>query len=304
MLALYAAVYPALLASVGVLLASPRRLQLLTVFLTAGMTVSVVAGVVIVTSCIARAPSPHPARAGAGGRIVAVGVFALLLGLAIATHARQRAKDRRAAQASPWRGPAEPARRKSPGRSGCSAEARVPIVVLAAVILNLPGAVYLVALKDIAAARDSFAVEVLEVITFNLIMFALAEIPLIGLILAPERTDRLVHRALDFLGLHGSKIATGLCVIVGLHLIVRGAVPRLTRLRTFYGRAPGTPPPPAGGADPDATRALCPATASGRRARRPPRHPPERPRPSAAGSRRPSRGRLAALSARSRWTRV
>ena len=40
-LALYAAVYPALLAAVGVLLASPRRYQLLTAFLAAGMAMSI-----------------------------------------------------------------------------------------------------------------------------------------------------------------------------------------------------------------------------------------------------------------------
>ena len=43
-LALYAAVYPALLAAVAILLASPRRSRLLTAFLSAGLTVSVGAG--------------------------------------------------------------------------------------------------------------------------------------------------------------------------------------------------------------------------------------------------------------------
>jgi hypothetical protein len=224
-LALYAAVYPALLASVGVLLASPHRLQLLTVFLAAGITVSVVAGVVIVSLVHRSGAVSHSGSGWSWGTDVAVGVFALLLGLAIATHVPQRVKDRRAAgKRARGVAPLEPAQAKEPWPQRLLGRGSIPIVVLAAVILNLPGAVYLVALKDIAAARHSFAVEVLEVITFNLIMFALAEIPLIGLILAPERTERLVRRGLDFLGLHGSKLATALCVIVGLHLTIRGAL--------------------------------------------------------------------------------
>lgn len=224
-LALYAAVYPALLASVGVLLASPRRLQLLTAFLAAGMTVSAVTGVVIV-DLVHRSGAVK--RSGSGwswGTDVAVGVFALILALAIATHAPRRFKDRRAA-GKRARGvtPPERTEAKEPWTQRLLGRGSVPIVVLAAVLLNLPGAVYLVALKDIAAGRHSFGVEVLQVVTFNLIMFVLGEIPWLGLLLAPERTERLVERALDFLGLHGSKIATALCVIVGLHLIVRGAL--------------------------------------------------------------------------------
>jgi hypothetical protein len=65
---------------------------------------------------------------------------------------------------------------------------------------------------------------VVLVVAFNLIMFLLAEIPWVGLMVAPERTERLVRLAMEFLGLHGSKIATGLCLIVGIHLIVRGAL--------------------------------------------------------------------------------
>lgn len=97
-------------------------------------------------------------------------------------------------------------------------------MVIASVFLNLPGAVYLVALKDIAAGHHSAAADLLLVLSFNVIMFALAEIPWVGLMVAPERTERLVRRAMDFLGVHGTKLATGLCVVVGVHLIVRGVI--------------------------------------------------------------------------------
>ena len=41
---------------------------------------------------------------------------------------------------------------------------------------------------------------------------------------APERTERIVRRGMEFLGVHGNKIATALCVLVGIHLIIRAAI--------------------------------------------------------------------------------
>ena len=65
---------------------------------------------------------------------------------------------------------------------------------LAALAINLPGASYLVALKDIAAAQHSTAQDIVLVLAFNAIMFLLAEIPLVGLIVDPRRTGELVAR--------------------------------------------------------------------------------------------------------------
>jgi hypothetical protein len=33
-----------------------------------------------------------------------------------------------------------------------------------------------------------------------------------------------VKRAMEFLGVHGNKVATALCLLVGLHLIIRAAI--------------------------------------------------------------------------------
>jgi hypothetical protein len=215
-LALYAALYPALLAAVGMLLTSPRRKRLLSVFLFAGLAVSVGFGLGVVLLVHRSGAVSHRGSGWSWGTDLAVGALAWLLALALATHAWKRLRARR-------RRP-EPAEVRDPWTQRLLARGSVPIVVMASIVLNLPGAVYLVALKDIAAGRHSAAVDVVLVLSFNLIMFALAEIPWVGLMVAPEPTQRLVKRAMDFLGLHGTKIATGLCVIVGVHLIVRGAI--------------------------------------------------------------------------------
>lgn len=221
-LALYAAVYPALLAAVAILLASPRRTTLLTAFLLAGMIVSVGAGLGIVLLIDGSGAVAHTGSGWSWGTDLAVGVFALVLAAAFATHAPQRVRARRRSRRRT--DVADPAEERKPWSHRLLSRGSVPIVIVSAVLLNLPGAIYLVALKDIAAGHHSAAVDAVLVVAFNLIMFALAEIPLIGLLVAPEPTERLVKRATTFLGVHGNKIATGLCLVVGVHLIVRAAV--------------------------------------------------------------------------------
>jgi hypothetical protein len=62
------------------------------------------------------------------------------------------------------------------------------------------------------------------VVGFNLIMYALAAIPLTGLLIAPEKTTDLVKRANGWLSGHGREIAIGLCAILGVFLVVRGII--------------------------------------------------------------------------------
>ena len=93
---------------------------------------------------------------------------------------------------------------------------------LLGVALNLPGATYIVALKDIAAADLSTAKAVAEIVAFNLTMFAIAEIPLVSYTLNPERTREAVYSINDWLGGHSRQIAMALCLGVGAFLMTRG----------------------------------------------------------------------------------
>ena len=93
---------------------------------------------------------------------------------------------------------------------------------LAALVINVPGAAYLIALKDIAAGSYGTAEQVLLVLGFNLVMFVLAEVPLVGLWVAPERTNELVQRMNAWMTGHGREIAVGVCLFFGAFLIVRG----------------------------------------------------------------------------------
>jgi hypothetical protein len=90
--------------------------------------------------------------------------------------------------------------------------------------INLPGAADLVGLKDIATAHHSTGRDIALVVAFNLIMFMLAEIPLLGLIFAPEPTISRVERFNGWLSANGRSIAVVLCAVLGVFLIARAII--------------------------------------------------------------------------------
>ena len=93
---------------------------------------------------------------------------------------------------------------------------------VAALLINLPGAAYLIALKDIAAGHHAPAVDAFQIVLFNVIMFLLAEIPLVSLIVAPGRTDALIGRINDWLSSNSRRIAIAVSLVLGVFLLVRG----------------------------------------------------------------------------------
>jgi Sap-like sulfolipid-1-addressing protein len=217
-LAVDAAVYPTLLAAVVILLNQPRRVRLLSVYLAGGLTISVGVGLGLVLA-LKGSGAVHNSRSGLSwGTDLAVGGLALLLGVALATRADARWAERRRAGK-----PVDPeAERREPISQRILARGSAPIVFLAALAINLPGASYLVALKDIAAAHHSTGGEIALVLGFNAIMFLLAEIPLLGLIVDPKRTEEAVRRVDGWFSRNGRRIAIALCLILGAFLITRG----------------------------------------------------------------------------------
>jgi hypothetical protein len=217
-LALYAALYPTLLAAVLILLSQPRRLTLLATYLIGGLTISVGLGLAIV---LALGGAVHSSKSTLSrGADLAIGGLALLVAVALSVRADQRLGERRRAKRPP-----KPERAKrDPWSQRVLARGSVPIVFGAALAVNVPGAAYLVGLKDIAAGDHSVVAEIALIVTFNLIMFLLAEIPLVGLIFAPERTDRLVKSMDHWLSANGRRIAIVICAAFGAFLVVRGIV--------------------------------------------------------------------------------
>ena len=225
-LALDAALYPTLLAAVVILLAQPRPRTLLGAYLAGGLFISIAIGLLIVFALGASKAVKNEQSGLSWGADLAIGGLAMLAAVAIATRADQRMRELRKRRKAAKRGGAdEPAAEAhEPWSQRILARGSVPIVFVAALAINLPGAAYLVALKDIAAGQHATATEIILVLGFNLIMFTLAEIPLLGLLLAPERTEALVKRVNAWLSRHGRAIAIALCGVLGVFLIVRGII--------------------------------------------------------------------------------
>src|SRR3954451_5033533 len=219
LLALDAALYPTLLAAVVILLSQPRRQALLTAYLAGGLTISIGLGLGIIAALNGSNAVASSSSGPSWITDLSVGGLILLVAVALATRADERFKERR--RGRPPGRPADPDEvKKEPLAQRLVARGSVPIVFVAALAINLPGAAYIVGLKDIAAAHHSTGAAIALVVAFNLVMFLLAEIPLAGLLLAPEPTVRLVHRVNRWFSANGRTIAIVLCAVLGVFLVV------------------------------------------------------------------------------------
>jgi hypothetical protein len=85
-----------------------------------------------------------------------------------------------------------------------------------------PGIWYLDALKDIAKANDGTATKILWIFVFVVIMFALAELPLIGYAVDPDGTRARVQRFQGWLSAHGLIVARWVAALIGVYLTIKG----------------------------------------------------------------------------------
>lgn len=224
-LALEATLYPTLLAAVVVLLASPRPRALLGAYLAGGLTISIALGLGIVAALQGSNAVKSEQSGLSWGADLAIGGLVLLLAVVLGTRTDERYRERRTERrAAAGKQPKPDDGDKEPWSARILSKGSVPLVFAAGLAVNVPGAAYLVALKDIAAGHHSTGTVVALVIGFNLIMFLMAEVPLLGLWLAPQRTNALVERFNNWLSRNGRSIAIGLCALLGVFLIVRGIV--------------------------------------------------------------------------------
>jgi Sap, sulfolipid-1-addressing protein len=229
-LALYAAIYPTLIAAVAILLTQPRPFNLLSAYLGGGLVISITLGLVGVFALGGAVSSSSSTLSWELD--LTLGGLALLLAVALATGLDQRARERRErrkarrsgttgnlVEASP---PKEESEDREPWSQRILSKGSVPIVFAAGLVVNVPGMAYLAAIKDIAAAHKSTLASVLLILLFNVIMFAAAEIPWLGLLRSPERTHELVDRADHWFSENSRRVAMYLAGTLGLLLIARG----------------------------------------------------------------------------------
>jgi hypothetical protein len=216
LLAVGSAFYPALLALVLLILTRPRPGRLLLAYYCGALLFSLSAGVALIAFLrrggVVSGSSGHTTRPVLD---LVVGLAALVLLWVILTGrdaALRRLRPRR-----------EGSDRPSPASRALGHDS-VVVTFFLGMAFSLPGFLYLVALKDIAATDQSRLADVAQLLVFNLVMFAGAELPLLGYLLAPAGTERTLRRVQDWLGRRARPIAAGLCGVAGTLLVTRAIV--------------------------------------------------------------------------------
>jgi hypothetical protein len=214
LLAVAAAFYPALLAGVVLILTRPNPRRQLAAFLAGGMVASVTCGLLILSALEGVAVATPSHRAVGGAVYIAAGTLSLVVAAVV------------------WRRRAAPPRRRRrrerPSRlDRLLGRGSVVVAVLVGAALNLPGMWYLLALDQIGEGGYGAAEEVLLVLAFNLIMFALIEIPLAGYLLSPDRTQAAVTRFDAWLRSNSRELAAIVAGLIGAYLLTRGLVQAL-----------------------------------------------------------------------------
>jgi hypothetical protein len=99
-----------------------------------------------------------------------------------------------------------------------------PLIFAIGMVLNLPGGIYLVALKDVAVSRPSDAAALAALVAFNAVMLTTIEVPTIASLVNPQGMLERMRRLSAWLGEHGRQLVTGVATVAGVYLVIRGAV--------------------------------------------------------------------------------
>jgi hypothetical protein len=80
----------------------------------------------------------------------------------------------------------------------------------------MPPAYYLAAIAAILNSGGGPGPQIAALVVFNLIAFALAEIPMVSFLIAPEATRARVDQLYDWMNTHHRVIVTALATVVGV----------------------------------------------------------------------------------------
>ncbi len=225
-LALAAAVYPTLLAIVILILTRPHPTRLFAGYLIGGMAMSLTVGLLI----LAFADTSNLDSNSSSSPDPWISIFLGLVLLAIwrqlaagrdlpGAQRRRRRKERAAEKQATKEAGKEP--KESVATRLIARDSPLLAIVIGAA-LSLPSLWYLSALKEIDAGHYSTPAKAGLLIGFNLIMFALIEVPLALYLLKPEQAAAGVARADAWTRGHKHEIGVWLSGVGGLVLIAHG----------------------------------------------------------------------------------
>jgi hypothetical protein len=119
----------------------------------------------------------------------------------------------------------EPDAAKGPGRTERMLARGAPLAFVAGIVLNIvPGVFPLVGIKNISELDLHLAAKLAILVCFNLILFALIEIPLAGFLISPVRTTELTTRFSEWLGRNARRVGAIALGVAGTYLLLRGLI--------------------------------------------------------------------------------
>jgi hypothetical protein len=223
-LAVWAAIYPTLLACVTVILLLPRPERLLVGFWLGAMAMSVTCGLVVVFalggSSGATTTTKHSISPIAE---ITLGAILLLLALVFFSGRDKRANARVERRREKK---AEKKAEKPPSKMMQLLQRGTPrtTFVVGALIIGTPGVSYLTAMDLLARQQVSTFASVIVVLAWNIIMLLLLEGPIVAYALAPDRTAHAVTGFKNWLTRDESRIAYWCALIAGAALLTIGIV--------------------------------------------------------------------------------
>jgi Sap, sulfolipid-1-addressing protein len=206
-----------LLTATTVMLFLQRPKRLLLGYWLGAMATGLIFGLVIVDWLKKSGVVSTSKHTVSPGIDIALGVLALVVAVVVGTGewAKRQAK-RRAKRVS------RPS--KVPKWQQVLSRGSARSTFLIGVLLSFPGASYLGSLTEISKQHLSQVGIVLIVISVNLIMLVLLEVPLFGYVVAPRWTRATVESAKGWLAQNGARTATIGLTVIGIALIARGVI--------------------------------------------------------------------------------
>ena len=225
-LALAAAVYPQLLATVVVILTRPDPRRLLCACYLAAFWMSVACGglILLVFRDRGSVAGSTSHRLGASVFLI-VGVIAVLIAILMLTEGGRRLLSRVSGERLPHRrrprgsGLVE---RQMAHAHGALTRGSVPIAVAVGIALGIPGPFDMLALGRLARGGYAVLAAMLTIIAFSVVKFVLIEIRLASYTLDPGGTAARVGRFSTRARAHHMTFVAGVVGVVGVVLIAEG----------------------------------------------------------------------------------
>ncbi len=225
LLSLFSMFNPSLLAAVTVMLLLPSPKRLLLGYLLGAYTTSITLGLVIVFTLSSSSATSTAKHSVSPVEDIVVGVLVLVIALVLGTGRDQgfqeRRRDKKDAKLAAKKEAGKPTE-SLPLRLLGKGDPRVTFVV--GMILSFPGVSYLAALDKIHKLNPGTIPTVLLVVGFCLMQQILLELPLLGYVFAPERTQDTVARFRSWIGRKGRSAVVIGATVIGLYLVARGVI--------------------------------------------------------------------------------